>query len=91
MQHVRSTEQALEDSIIFSIWQAREAAEKITECLLYPESDTDLDPAYHGEMLIAILKALADRFGNLGLALERDYLAALPDPWSRIPDEDCAF
>lgn len=79
MYDVRQSEHTLIDSIIFTIWQAREAADKITECLLYPESDADIDPRYHGEMLIAILNALGDRFYNLSMALAEDYDAAMEE------------
>ena len=77
MYDVSETVQNLNDSIIFTIWQAREAADKISECLLYPESDADINPRYHGEMLIAIMNGLGDRFYNLAQALAENYDAAM--------------
>lgn len=77
MYEVLETRDNLISSIVFTIWKAREAADKISECLLYPESDADIDPRYHGEMLIAILNGLGDRFYNLAFDLAQDYDAAM--------------
>ena len=84
MYEVRETEEILTDSIIFTIWQAREAAQKTTDCLLFP-MDEELDPRYHGEMLIAILNGLGDRFYNMSLALSEDYDRAVEAAQMRHP------
>ncbi len=71
--------------IIGTIGKSRAIAEKILECLLYPESEHELFPAEHSEMLILILHGLSDRFNNLAQDLEEARLTAQQEAYMRHP------
>lgn len=76
---------ALPSKIIGTIGISRAIAEKILENLLYPESEQELFPAEHSEMLILILQGLSDRFHNLSLELEYVRAQAEQEAYMRHP------
>lgn len=76
---------ALCRKIIGTIGISRAIAEQILENMLYPESEQELFPAEHSEMLILILRGLSDRFHNLSVDLDHARDQAMQEAYMRHP------